>query len=72
MSAKMEIELQHWIVPNFVTEKRTPNFKDREEWRGDSPTYAISELTVETLSELCDEFRAGVFQKAGKVDPNDK
>lgn len=35
----------------------------------EAPKYALSKLTAETLAELCDQFRAEVFKKAGIIDP---
>ena len=29
----------------------------------------VSEVDAETLSKLCNDFRAEVFKKAGKIDP---
>ena len=34
----------------------------------EAPKYAIQELDVDTLSSLCDEFRANVFARANKID----
>lgn len=57
----MNIKTKPFSVPNFCLE-------DKEfplERRG----FHLSEMDPEELSAKCDEFRAGVFAKAGKKDP---
>lgn len=34
-----------------------------------APSWSIKDIDAEVLSEMCDQFRASVFQKAGKKDP---
>ena len=64
-----KVELVPFGTPNYVLVKQQP--KSREEgWQGDSPKYHINEVDAETLSSLCDEFRAEIFKKADKADPN--
>lgn len=64
---KMQIELLPMRVPNFVIQKMPP--RPRQEGMVESPKFALAELDADTLAGLCDEFRAEVFAKAGKVDP---
>jgi len=67
MSIKLDIELEPFRTPNYVLVKQRP--KPRQEgYNGDTPKYHISELDSETLGALCDEFRAAIFEKAGKLD----
>lgn len=63
----MKIELVPWQTPNFVTMKVPP--RPREEGFQQAPTFPLSEVDAETLAQMCDDFRASVFEKAGKVDP---
>ena len=51
-----------WPAPNHVF----------EEWPGvygGRRLHLVGDLTADTLAQLCDDFRAEVFRKAGKVDP---
>jgi hypothetical protein len=64
--ATVELKLQPFRVPNYVLTEgkvrpRQDGFHPEE-----TPKYALNELDEETLSALCDEFRKGVFEKAGK------
>lgn len=59
--------LQPMTVPNYVIQHMPPG--KRDEGFREAPKYALSELDANTLSLLCDEFRANVFQKAGIKDP---
>jgi hypothetical protein len=60
------IELRPFTVPNYVIHKADPIRK----LVGfiEAPKSHLSELDADTLSALCDEFRAEVFRKAGKKD----
>ena len=57
----------------------TPNFvlgimpaKERQDgFNPDAaPKWALKDVDVETLSMLCDAYRADIFHKAGKNDPH--
>ena len=47
---------------------RTPNFILVDCVEGGR--FRLNEFAAETLSDLCDDFRAEIFQKAGKNDPS--
>ena len=64
---EMRISLQPMRIPNFVLSKMPA--RPRQEGFKEGPKWALSELYPEVLSDLCDNFRAGVFEKAGKPDP---
>ena len=64
----MNIELIPIRIPDYIIQKTPP--KPRSEGLTESPKYHLSEVDEQTLSQLCDDFRAGVFAKAGKVDPS--
>ena len=68
MKAKIEIELQPFQVPNFVL--AVPGTRSREDGFTEAAKFALSELSALTLEDLCDQFRAEVFKKAGKRDPD--
>jgi len=70
MSILIMQELNPFTVPDTVTVKMLP--RSRQEGFITLPTYKLSELSEDVLSQLCDEFRASVFTNAGKVDPNKK
>lgn len=64
MAIETTVKLQPMTVPNFVlAESRI--FEGFTE----SPKFSLRELPADTLSALCDRFRADVFRKAGKADP---
>jgi hypothetical protein len=62
MKATVEVTVRPFEVPEFVyvdfVESRTQAWPD-------TPRCALSDLDVETLDALCNDFRAGVFRKAG-------
>lgn len=66
----MNVTLKPFTVPNFVIAERPP--VRREDGFREAPSYPLSEVDAEELSAMCDAFRAGVFQKAGKMDPRRK
>jgi len=57
MKTFVQLEVTAFDVPSYVS------FRDR--W-GKVPIDSLSERV---LSEMCEQFRAGVFEKAGKRDP---
>ncbi len=57
MCGNINIKLEPWLTPNFVRAE-TPGI-----------CFTLSEASEEALSDLCDQFRAEVFRKAGKKDP---
>ncbi len=63
----MKIELLGFMTPNFVIQKMPA--RPRQAGIVESPKYALSEIPVDDLSALCDDFRAEIFRKAGKADP---
>ncbi|MCW8988351.1 MAG: hypothetical protein OQK75_11860 [Gammaproteobacteria bacterium] len=67
MSIKLNIELKPFIVPEYVLIKQKP--KSRQEGFNANPEkFHLKDLDAETLGQLCDEFRASVFTKAGVKD----
>lgn len=67
MSIKIDLELRPFEVPNYVSVNESPSA--RQEGFIEGRKFHLSELDEETLSGLCDEFRAQVFAKAGKTCP---
>jgi len=66
MSIKAEIELRPFTVPNFVLP--VARVGKREEGFQESPSFALRELSAETIDKLCKQFRHDVFMKAEKQD----
>ena len=66
---KTEINIKPFKVPNFVFLERPP--RPRQEGINFDTSYSLplSELRESVLDEMCKEFRAAVFEKAGKEDP---
>ena len=66
---KMQIELQPWQTPNFVIGTMPPRSR-QEGFNPDAcPKWSLAETDADVLAKQCDQFRAGVFRKAGKPDP---
>jgi len=58
MKTLIEFELEAFLVPDFVTTKRSP-ISGME-----SMTLSLKSLDSKTLEDLCSQFRAAVFRKA--------
>ncbi len=63
-----KIKLRPFQVPNFVLGEERPG--GRQDGPHITPGFALKEIDAETLAQLCRDFRAAVFAKAGKVDPD--
>jgi len=63
----MKIDLQPFTTPNYVIGKLPP--RPRQEGFHEGPKWKLCEVDADVLAQLCDDFRAEVFQKAGKPDP---
>ncbi len=64
---KHEVKLKPFSVPNYVIQV-TSAIPRQKKW-SEAPVYHLSELSEETLTAMCDEFRDGVFAKAAQGDP---
>lgn len=62
-----KVKLRPWMTPNCVIAEMPP--RPRQDGFRESPSWPLSDVDVETLSQLCDKFRREVFKKAGKADP---
>lgn len=67
MKATIEVKIQPFQVPDFVLAETEAKLK--QEGMVETPKYALSELSADTLEELCEEFKKSVFEKAGKGRP---
>ena len=67
MKATIELELKPFSVPNYVL--TVPKIGERQDGLVEAPKYALKDLDVETLDQLCNEFRDSVFKKANKDQP---
>lgn len=63
---KHTIKLQPFTVPNYVRAECSPSSLNT---KTEPTVYPLADLSVETLEELCVEFRKSVFEKAGKPLP---
>lgn len=68
MAIETRVKLQHFRTPNFVLVEGEPT--TRQEGMKEAHKYALKDLDAFTLGKLCDQFRADIFEKAGKADPN--
>ena len=64
---EIKLKLQPFQVPNYVITESNPRLK--QDGFVESPSFHLSQLDEEILSELCDQFRKDVFANAEKVDP---
>jgi hypothetical protein len=64
MKADIQIELEPFSTPNFVRQTNVSLLPGAE-----PGCFPLSALSAEALDRLCDQFRAEVFEKAGKRDP---
>lgn len=64
---KIELDLQPFGVPNYVTVVTEPGL--RQDGLTSPPSYPLAALHPESLAEMCDDFRRSVFEKAGRADP---
>jgi hypothetical protein len=63
------MSVQPWQTPNYVRLKVPPT--TRQNGFKEAPAIPLSEIDADVLAALCDTFRAEVFTKAGKVDPQE-
>ena len=63
----MKLEFIPWTLPQFCSQKMPP--KPRENGFLECPKWSLKDIDEETLSDMCDDFRSSVFEKAGKKDP---
>lgn len=63
----ISVPLRPFSIPSFVIAVAQP--RPRQEGPTLSPSWPLSDLDVTTLSDMCDQFRADIFKKAGKTDP---
>lgn len=69
MKANIEVPIQPFSIPHFVRrDKKAAGPGDPEA----EAAFELSAVDAQTLSALCDQFRAEVFKKAGKADPRQK
>jgi len=59
MKMQIEVKILPFRIPDFVE-------VDDEENRFGVDQIRLSELSIENLHLLCDDFKRNVFQKAGK------
>lgn len=62
-----QIELAPFDIPTCVRQKGSLGL--RQEGFQAAPVMHVQDVDPETLSRLCDAFRAGVFELAGQKDP---
>lgn len=63
----LELQLRPFLVPNFVSAEMP--HQQRQDGPSFSGGFPLSTVSAEKLSEMCDEFRAKIFEKSGKKDP---
>lgn len=64
--ASLDMKIRPFPVPDSVILDQPPG--QRQDGLKPLPEVLLSYLSVETLDQLCNEFRAAVFAKAGKQD----
>ena len=66
----MKITFRPFISPHYALEGLSPH--PGEAGFTTISARSIRDIDAETLSQMCDDFRADVFRKAGKADPTPK
>ena len=66
----MQITFRPFITPSYALEDLAP--RPGEAGFTAIMARSIRDIDAETLSQMCDNFRADVFRKAGKEDPSPK
>ena len=64
--SQLTIKTHPWHTPNCVR-LHVPHASASS--LDEAPTMALEHVPAETLSDMCDNYRAEVFEKAGKDDP---
>ena len=67
MEVSIQIHIQSFPVPEYVKLDRGADITQPIVLDGDR--VSLTQLDEKVLSDLCNEFRANVFARAGKVDP---
>jgi hypothetical protein len=67
MKVNIEIRLKPFNIPHFVVVDGPTN--PREKGLGEGRKLSLRELDTDTLSRMCNDFRKGVFKRAGKQEP---
>ncbi len=62
MKAKLSITLKSFQVPSFVVHEVEAG--ERQNGFRETPKSRVGDLSDETLTALCDEFRDNIFAKA--------
>ena len=68
----MKVETLPWLTPNFVRIKRDPRPRQEGIDFNAAEGFSLEQVDAETLSDMCDEFRREIFNKAKKEDPKAK
>lgn len=65
---EIKVKLRPFTVPNFVLAETST--RPRAEEFGEPPSFPLADVDAEALEALCVQFRADIFKKAGKTDPD--
>jgi hypothetical protein len=57
------IPIKPFVVPSYVSAAESVDVVRKD------TNFPLSEVDADALSQLCDDWRAAVFKKAGKDDP---
>lgn len=63
----VKVKINNFEVPTHVRQESKVGLKQNGLVM--SPSWELCELDLDTLSDLCDQFRKDVFAKANKIDP---
>ena len=61
----VKVEVYPFDVPEFVRMKQKPGL--RQDGLRPVTTFPLSQVDDETLKQLCDEFVAAVYERAGRT-----
>lgn len=68
MKTKIELNLKPFLVPSYVDVVQEPKLRE-DGFSPEIPKFALGDLDSTALNQMCEEFTANVFKKAGKTRP---
>jgi len=69
-NATMAFTMRPWLAPNFATVDMPA--APKQDGMRDLPTFHVSDLPVETLDQLAEQWRVDLYVKAGKPLPENR
>lgn len=65
LTVHLTVKLKPFGIPNYVLSDQNEGLIQHGQ------SFPLHEVSAESLALMCDQWRAGVFAKAGKSDPKE-